>query len=72
MLWLASISRAGWDLLEDRSNRLTLLGYPCQKLKLAKLNKFLDRQHDDQVYLRFIRIKLHEQTFLSFKGSSVF
>ena len=52
------LSHAGQDLLEDRSNRLTLLRYPCQKLKLAKLSKFVDMQHDDQVYQRFIRIEV--------------
>ena len=33
--------------------------------------KSLDRQHDDQVYQCFIRIKLHEKIFFIFKVSSV-
>ena len=39
----------------------------CETIKI----KSLDRQHDDQVYQCFIRIKLHEKIFFIFKVSSV-
>ena len=38
----------------------------CETMKI----KSLDRQHDDQVYQCFIRIKLHEKIFFIFKVSS--
>ena len=75
MLWLAFISHGAKDLLWDRGNRLTLLRYACQKLKLAKLNKqinWIGSMTTKSINGSLESIELREKLSFIFKVSSVF
>ena len=68
--WPSSLMRAG-IYYGTAVTGSRCCGIPARNKNLRNKNKSLDRQHDNQDYQCFIRIKLHEKIFFIFKDSSV-